>query len=214
MNLVVGSIIGLLVGLAIETASFTKVALQRLSRANQTVKSSNALAAGLLLSFVTGALLYFLPRVFQYTLGVIREAEKVPHLTYRLLNHERLAVYLTITALLISCSIVWAIARASRELPRLVRRLWLLSLVFLIAAGYYVDSRIEVQLYEPSLHRSMFLLVLTLSMALVGSLPFSNPRYRAVASRARGVVQMFAAAILFAALAFTFARFDKNQNLK
>ncbi|HEX8186044.1 MAG TPA: sulfatase, partial [Blastocatellia bacterium] len=63
--------------------------------------------------------------------------------------------------------------------------------------------------YEYSMHRSMFLLCTTLGMALAASLYPSLPRFR----RLKALSILLAIAII-AGVAFTFARFDKNQNLK
>lgn len=215
LNLLVGSIIGLAVGLAAHLASWVKRNVQRAFAPGREATTLIRIAAGLTVCAVAGLALYFQPGVFRYTLGVIREAEKVPHLTYRLLSHERLAVYLSITGLLISCWIVWSIARAAGSLRPVVQYAWLLSCAVFIGAAYYVDSRIEVQLYEPSLHRSMFLLELTLSLALVVSsyLP-PPPRPRTAPSPFKRIVSLCAAAVAIAGGVFTFAHFDKNQNLK
>ena len=215
MNLLAGSIIGLMVGLAACLGLLVKNRVQRMLAAGRDVTRARRLAAGLIVCAGAGAALYFQPQVFRYTLGVIREAEKVPHLTYRLLDHESLAVYSSITGILIACWIVWSITRVCGSMRPALRYAWMLACVLFIGCAYYVDSRVEVQLYEPSFHRSLFLVELTLALALVASIHFSRAgKQHSLLSFPGRAVSLAAAAALVAALAFTFAHFDKNQNLK
>src|SRR6185295_9131126 len=118
-----------------------------------------------------------------YSKGIIRELEKLEMLRHPLLNHERAASYLLVGGLVVACSLVWVIARASQSFALPLKALWMMSLIALMAAGYYIDSRIELQLYEHSLHHSMFLLNLTVSMALVATLCLSWPRLRTLLTR-------------------------------
>ena len=214
VNLVVGSFIAVAVGLVAHVGSHLKSKLEPALASNCEVKLLHKLSACLLLCGVASALLYFQPNVFRYTLGAIREAEKVPHVAYRLLNLERLAVYLSITGLLISCWIVWSISRAAGSLRPLVRYAWIVCIILIIAFGYYLDSRIEVQLYEPSFHRSMFLLELTLALALIASVHSSLAHQHRARLSLRRTGVFCAAVLLVEGLVFTFVYFDKNQNLK
>jgi arylsulfatase A-like enzyme len=122
---------------------------------------------------------------------------------------EKLFSYLVVMALFIGCSMVWMLARKSPSWPAAIRLAWLSTLSVIIGLAYYVDSRIEVQQYEYSMHRAMFLLDLTLAMALAASVYLSTSRPRFFKG-----LSIVAAIIIFAGVAFTFARFDKNQNLK
>ena len=216
LNLVVASIIGLFLGIASRVGSFLKAKLERVFAGNRDIRFAHRLLAVLAISVVAAAVLYLLPPVFRYVLGVIREAEKVPQLTNRLLNYERLVVYLSLVGLLVSCWGIWSITRAAGRMTSLVHYAWLALILSLLAAAYYVDSRIEVQLYEPSLHRSLFLLELILALAFVASLYFWRVQDVGIVSASRGqrVVLASAATAIIAATLFTFVYFDKNQNLK
>jgi arylsulfatase A-like enzyme len=59
------------------------------------------------------------------------------------------------------------------------------------------------------MHRSMFLLCMALAMAFAGSLSFSSPGFRGLKT-----ISIIVAIIICCGTVFTFARFDKNQNLK
>ena len=216
LNLLAGLIIGLSVGLVAKLGSFFTSKLQRLLSRKSEVRLQHKLVAGFAISSLAAALFYYVPAVFRFVLGVIREAEKVPQLTNGLLNRERPIVYLSILGLLVSCWMIWSITRNARRLPAPVLYGWLVLCGSLIALTYYVDSRIEVQLYEPSLHRSLFLLELTLSMGFIGSLYFWRVKKSPVvsSSRALRVTLVILAAGIIAGLIFTFSQFDKNQNLK
>ncbi len=218
LNLLIGSIIGLLVGLAARIGSLFKSKLEGVIAQKREPKPIHNLVAGLIVSLIGAALFYLIPEVFRFSLGNIREAEKVPHLTYRLLNHEKLFVYLSIAGLLVSCWALLTIARSASSMRPLLRYLWLISISIIIAAAYYVDSRIEVQLYEPSLHRTMFLIAFALTLTLVASLysAFYSKLNQFISAHSF-IKRIFAPSISFiiiAAVVFTFFHFDKNQNLK
>jgi arylsulfatase A-like enzyme len=209
LNLLVGSVIGLLVGLAARAARFLKRHVQRLFARSGGPQTYQALISGLAVAALAAVLLDRQPHVHGFAVALLREAEKFQHLAKPLLMFEKLFAYFVVMGLFIGCSAVWALARKSAEWPAAIRVGWLLGLSVMIGAAYYVDSRIEVQQYEYSMHRLMFLLDTTLAMALVSSLYFSSPRPRGVK-----YISIIAAVIVFAGVAFTFARFDENQNLK
>ncbi len=217
LNLLIGSIIGLLVGLAARIGSLFKSKLEGVIAQKREPKPIHNLVAGLIVSLIGAALFYLIPEVFRFSLGNIREAEKIS-LARTLLRAERLFVYLSIAGLLVSCWILWAIARASGTMRSALRYGWLLLLILFIAAAYYVDSRIEVQQYQYSLHRTMFLIAFALTLTLVASLysAFYSKLNQFISAHSF-IKRIFAPSISFiiiAAVVFTFFHFDKNQNLK
>jgi arylsulfatase A-like enzyme len=216
MNLAVGAVIGLIVGISARSGSILKRGvcelLLRGRKANITLRA----ASWLLVCGLSALLLNQQAHVRGYSKGLIRELEKLAIIRHPLLNHERVASYLLVGGMVAVCSLVWMIARTSKSLKRPLKTLWLLCLIGLMAAGYGIDSRVEVQLYEHSLHHSMFLLNLTVSMALVASVYLSSPRIRSHFARVRGRRALFviALAILAGSLVFTLLKFGDNQNLK
>lgn len=218
VNLVVGCFLGFLLGVTAHLAAYVTARVKRALARGRDIGWPHRFTAALLICAAAAALLYLQPNAFRYSLGVIREAEKIPRLTYRLLRHERLVVYLVIAGLVTACTVVLNVSRNLASFPRQLRIAWLLALSLVISAAYYVDSRVEVQLYEPSLHRSMFLLEVTLSLGLIASL------YSVFADRFNlraltdypftRFASVTAIILLLSALAFTFVHIDKNQNLK
>ena len=230
LNLVAGSIIGLLVGLAAHSAHWLRERLLGMIRYKQGVNIKSRLLAGLVVALIAAALLYFQPGVFRFTLGAIREAEKIAAARI-LLKAERLFVYLLIAGLVISCWPVWTISRAAASMRALMRGALLVVITGVILAAYYVDSRIEVQQYEFSVHRALFLLELTLAMAFASlGAPLGAqasrllhreashlPIMQAGRLRSQGrsqVAWLCVVLLLVSGVAFTFVHFDKNQNLK
>ena len=65
-----------------------------------------------------------------------------------------------------------------------VRGLWLASLIGSILVFYFIDSRVEVQLYEYTLHRSLYLANVALATAFVAGLYLSSDRARSAWARA------------------------------
>jgi arylsulfatase A-like enzyme len=209
LNLLAGSIIGLLAGLTVHAASFLKRHLQSLFAGSGKPRASHTLIAGLIAAALAAVLLNQQPQIHGFALALLREAEKFRHLAKPLLMFETLFSYLVVMGLFIGCSMAWMLARKSQSWPAAIRTGWLSGLLLMIGFAYYVDSRIEVQQYEYSMHRLMFLLDMTLGMALVASLNFSPSRLRH--SKA---ISIIAVTIVFAGVAFNISRFDKNQNLK
>jgi arylsulfatase A-like enzyme len=208
LNLLVGSAIGLGAGLAALAAGSARRLILRLFPSGGVARAPQAVA-GLAVAALAALLLNQQPQIHGFAVALLREAEKFPHLAKPLLMFERLFSYLVVMVLFAGCSIVWLLARKSAAWPAAVRLFWLLGLAVVISLAYYVDSRVEVQQYEYSMHRAMFLLDMTLAMALTSSLHLSSPRPR----RARAILAV-AALVIVAGAAFTFARFDKDQNLK
>ncbi|MFP5263960.1 MAG: sulfatase [Blastocatellia bacterium] len=218
LNLAVGSVIGAGVGLAALASGFARRLILRLSPARGGPRRLYGLVSGLITAALGAIILNQQPHVFGYVMGMIREAEKIYFLRRALLAHETFFTYVVVFSLLLTCASAWVLSRASRGWQPWLRTAWLSALAALIAAVYYVDSQVEVQLYEPTLHRSMFLANMALAMTLAGSLYLSSPRLRSawsgVGPQARKLAACAALAALGAALVFTFLRFDKDQNLK
>jgi len=216
LNLLVAAVLGLCVGLFIHGAIVFKRLLLGVLSGERQPKRAHKLAAAVAVVALGGGLLYLQPGVFGFTLGAIREAEKIG-LARILLRAEHLFTYFVITGLLVSCWAIWAVARSTESMHKLLRLAWITLIGLLIAGAYYVDSRIEVLQYEFSLHRAMFLLEFTLAIALAVSLRFSLPeRLQAPIVRGFGskIVLALALIVVISGVAFTFVRFDKNQNLK
>ncbi|MGA9769415.1 MAG: sulfatase [Blastocatellia bacterium] len=213
MNLLVGSVIGLLIGLFAHTASLLKRFIQTRMARGGDVKLAHKLIAGLIVALFAAIGFTQQPQIQRYATGLLREAEKFPHMARPLLAVEYVLSYLVVLGLIIGCSIIWMLARRSASWPAIIKSLWLLVLAAVIAAAYYVDSRIEVQQYEYSMHRSMWLLDTTLAMAFIGSIHFARNR----AAQRSPLKKLIAVAVLIevaAAVVFTFAVFGRNQNLK
>ncbi|HSB12127.1 MAG TPA: sulfatase-like hydrolase/transferase [Blastocatellia bacterium] len=227
LNLIGGAIIGLIVGLAARAAHWLQDKLLGVVSPKQRIRVVHRVVVGVVVASLAAALLYFQPGVFRFTLGAIREAEKIAAARI-LLKAEHLCVYLAIAGLVVSCWIVRTIAHATESMRWLPRATILVLIVGMISVAYYVDSRIEVQQYEFSLHRAMFLLELTLATALVASLAARASRAHArdasesqvkqagrLRSRGHSRSGLFALALLLVSGAvFTFVHFDKDQNLK
>jgi arylsulfatase A-like enzyme len=208
LNLLGGAVIGLIVGLVARAGSWLFARLLRVINRDRPQTPARALLAGVVIAATAGALLYLQPGVFGFTLGAIREAEKIS-LARLLLKAERLFTYLSITGMLICCWGVWRLGRAS--MSRFLRVVWFVLLIGVISAAYYIDSRIEVLQYEFSLHRAMFLVEVALAMALVGSLRLSFLR-RVPSPNAIAVYCLLT--LVSAGAVFTFVHFDRDQNLK
>lgn len=215
INLAVGVAVGVIVGVVAHAASFMKRGVERALAKTGFLERLHGLAAGVFVAGVVAILLNQVPQINRFIIGLIREAEKFPVLRDPLLNHERSSSYLLIMGLFISCALVWMMSRKSSLLSAPLRIIWLVMLASVIAAAYYVDSRVEVQLYEYTLHRSMFLLNIALAMAFAGSLYASSERlrYRSRSPRALLAAMAFCVAFIAATL-FTFIHFGKNHNLK
>ena len=218
LNLLAGSFIGLLVGVFALLFSFLNRAARTVLPGVSRMRRRYEVVAILLISALIGVLLNLQTHVHGYIVGLIIEGQKLPYVYGRLLPYEKLLSCLIVIALVIVCAIIWAIARKTGSMPPLLRGLWLLSLALLMCGAYYIDSRYEVQLYEYTLHRSMFLAALAASMALVASLFVSRDRRQSFLSgRASPRIKIAgtaASVALIAAVIFTFAHFGKNQNLK
>jgi glucan phosphoethanolaminetransferase (alkaline phosphatase superfamily) len=218
LNVMVGLLIGLIIGLLARTASLAKKAVRKIIPGTGQMSIVISLVAGLTVAAVSAFLLNQQPHINRYIIGMIREAEKFRFLRNPLLNHERATSYLLLMALVAACWLLWRISRSSGAMNRFLRVLWILCLAVSIGLAYYVDSRIEVQLYEYTMHRSMYILNLILSLSLAASIYFSLPavqsRRHRIKSPIRKIAVIAAVVVFIASLAFTFFHFGKDQGLK
>jgi arylsulfatase A-like enzyme len=212
LNIFVGGLLGLLLGLFVHAASFLKTSLVKFLPKELAANRWLKLFAGIFVFTMAAILLKQQPHLHGYVIGLIREAEKIEPLRSFLLNHERSISYAIMLDFIITFWILWRLARAVNSYGKLIKSGFFALLALLIAAFYYIDSRVEVQLYDPSLHRSLFIMTFAFAMALVGVSYFSSPRLQAF--KVKTLVVLVAFVFLLAALAFTFNHFDKNQNLK
>ncbi|HST23239.1 MAG TPA: sulfatase, partial [Blastocatellia bacterium] len=215
LNLIVGAIIGLMIGILARITSFLTRAVERALARGGEVKTVHKLIAGLFISAIVAVTVNLQPQAHSYITGLIIEAQKLPYLYGRLLKYDTLLSFLIVTGLFISCWLVWRVSRAAGQMTPLMRNAWMLFLIAVIAIAYYIDSRIEVQLYEYTLHRSMFLLCMAAALGLAASVYSSSSRVRQVfASKSFSRVAVTVAVLLAGAAVFTFYRFGNNQNLK
>jgi arylsulfatase A-like enzyme len=205
--------VGLVVGFAVGVASSAGRALTRLLTRGRQPRSVYRVVLWLGICGLGAALLNQLHPVRTFSIGLIREAEKLSDLRTLLLNHERATSYLLVAGLLFSSLGMSSLSVASSR-TSWARHAWLSILAVVLLTVYYVDSRISVQLYEHAMHRSLFLLNVLVSMSLVGSAYrswASENRFRWGRSWRHWWVMLV---VLIGALVFTFNRFDGNHNLK
>jgi arylsulfatase A-like enzyme len=212
LNVMVGGIIGLLVGLFVCAATFLKDKIALLISRDDRSSKWPGLVAGVVVFILAAILLKQQPQIHGYLIELIREAEKIDQLRDTLLNHERSTSYALQLAILLSCWMLWKIARAISKVNRVLQVAFFLLVSALIAVAYSIDSRVEVQLYDPSLHRSLFVTNFALMMALVGTIWFLSPRLQSL--RLNRAVVILLLIFLFLGAGFTILNFDTNQNLK
>src|SRR6185503_6196920 len=104
------------------------------------------LSAGLVVALLAAALLNFQSEIHSYVSGLLIEAQKLPYVYGRLLKREAYLAPLVIAGILVACWITWSLVRRTPAMKPLVRGAFLVLLLSVMAAAYYVDSRIEVQL--------------------------------------------------------------------
>src|ERR1044071_3979375 len=178
LNLIVGAIIGLIIGIFAHIASFLMRAAERALSRGGGVKTVHKLVAGLFISAIVAVAVNLQPQAHSYVTGLIIEAQKLPYLYGRLLKYDTILSLLIVAGLSVSCWLVWRASRAAGQMRPLMRNAWMLFLIAVIAIAYYIDSRIEVQLYEYTLHRSIFLRCMAAALGLSASVYSSSPSVR------------------------------------
>jgi arylsulfatase A-like enzyme len=212
LNLLVGLFVGLLTGLFVHLCRFLKDRLARLFGPRNRNALWGNLITGLAVLTFAAILLKQQPHLHGYLIGLIREAEKIDPLRAFLLNHERSISYALMLGFVLCFWILWRLARSAKSAKKPVKSGIFLILAVLILVAYYIDSRVEVQLYDPSLHRSLFIFTFAMTMTLVGAIYFSSTFLQA--SRIKTPALIIALILILAATVFTFNHFDRNQNLK
>jgi len=218
ISIAAGIIIGLIAGLAVYLFSITKSYVEKALSKIPMFTSLHSIAAGLFVAGVAAILLNQYPRINSYIIGLIRELEKFRALRDSLLNHERSTSYLMIMGMVVSIAVIVMVVRRSSSLIGWLKAAWIIALTLSLAVVYYFDSRVEVQLYEYTWHRSLYLAAITLAMALAATLFTSSPRINQwwsapKSSRSRAIISGLIV-IFIASLVFTFFHFGRDQNLK
>jgi hypothetical protein len=215
-NLAVGGLIAILVGASASIGSFVTSGMTSLIARRKEAAPLYRHAAWLGACLLAGAVLNQQPEIHAYVKGLIRELEKFDLLRELLLNHERSTSYMLAAGLVAFCAAAWRATARSRSWRRPLRIAWGTLLVGLMGVAYWVDSRVEVQLYEHSLHHSMLLLNYGLSMCLVASLLSDGARVLDRCKSTLGIrlAGCTAVSVLIASLGFALFHFGKSQNLK
>ena len=218
INILVGAIVGSLAGICIVLFSgITRIVEKALDR----LRLPRWLCSASAVVFTAGIAAIFLnqfSRVNRFVIGMIREFEKIRFLRDPLLNHERSTTYLLLMTIVLVCALLVFLVRGSARMNRAVWILWVAALSAAILFVYRTDSRVEVQLYEFTMHRSLYVAGVILAMALAATIgltssPISKWWQRQTTSRRRAM-SVFAIVVFIASVTFTFLRFDKNQSIK
>jgi len=214
LNILLAALAGLAIGVVARAAVASHTAVDKRVGKKDSKSRWPRLITSVVLLTIGSAFLFVMPGPHNYVLGIVREMEKIA-LARVLLKAEPVFTYVIIVALLASCWLLWRLCHSAARAGKAARFVWLLLLLGLIAIAYYADSRVEVQQYQFSLHRSMFLLEVAVSQALVASLYFGSHRVDSPqAQRYRAALITCGAVAVLIAAVFTFLRFDRNQNLK
>ncbi|HYP26149.1 MAG TPA: sulfatase [Blastocatellia bacterium] len=218
MSVLVGAVVGFVVGFVFYVGSLSSLRLARALARGREPGLLMRLAAWFGISAVAAFLLNQIPSVNRYVIGQIREAEKYASLREFLLNHERSTSYLILMVMVLACSALWLITRALPRLHWMIRCAWLAALAVLMSVFYFIDSRVEVQLYEYTLHRTMYLSNTALAMAFVAGLYHSSEGVRSFWARAssprKNAFALIAAALFLAGFAYTVYNFGSDNNLR
>jgi arylsulfatase A-like enzyme len=206
LNLAVGAAIGLLLWLVARAGSFLRRRGENLISGGRP-RFIHRAVVWIALCFLAAVALNQVPEVHSYVTGLIIEAQKLPYVYGRLLKYDTIISYFVLAALVAACAIFWMLARKAFSCSRPARVALIIGLAALLAAAYYVDSRYEAQLYEYTLHRSMFLLAVVLAMTLVAVIFKETPR------QSKSAFTIIIILILMT-VGFTFWHFGSNQNLK
>jgi len=213
LNLLIGAGLGLLVGLFVHAATFAKRRTQTLLAKGNDARSLHKLTAMLLVAALLAVLLNQQPQIRGFAISLLREAEKFPHLGRPLHAMETGLAYLVVMGLVISAALVWMMARAAAGWSNRRQGAWMVGLALAMVVAYYMDSRVEVQQYEYSMHRLMWVVAMAAAMALIATLHLSSMQPPSP-SRLKKLAAFASLVVIAAAIVFTFATFDNNQNLK
>jgi hypothetical protein len=215
INILVGAIVGFLAGISMFLFSgISGIVGKALGR----LKLPRWLCSASAVLFTAGVAAIFLnqfSRVNRFVIGMIREFEKIRFLRDPLLNHERSTTYLLLMSIVLVCALLVILVRASARMNRVVWILWVAALAAAILFVYRTDSRVEVQLYEFTMHRSLYVAGVILAMALAASigLPIGKWWQRQTKTRRRAI-SVFAIVVFIASITFTFLRFGLNESIK
>jgi glucan phosphoethanolaminetransferase (alkaline phosphatase superfamily) len=218
INILVGAVVGFLTGISIVLLSgITGIVEKALGRLRPPGWLSSA-AAVVFTAGIAAICLNPFSRVNRFVIGMIREFEKIRFLRDTLLNHERSTTYLLLMSIVLVCALLVILVRASARMNRAVWILWVAALAAAILFIYRTDSRVEVQLYEFTMHRSLYVAGVILAMALAASIAGPSSTISKVWQRQTGtrrrVISVFAIVVFVASITFTFLRFGTNQSIK
>ncbi|HWP43158.1 MAG TPA: sulfatase [Blastocatellia bacterium] len=216
LPLITGSLLGIVSGAFFLSASYLSGAIENIIGKRLKPLYLIRPASWIIVASASAILLYQQPKVYAYARGLVREMEKFSSVRVFLLNHERATTLIILFSLFLSCWVISLLASRAFAMNRMIRTIWMAALAAIIAAAYYADSRLEIGLYENSFHHSMFLLNFTLAMAFSATLFQVSPRIRSAvaALRSKRLLLSLVAAVVAAAVLFTFWNIDRNQNLK
>src|SRR5262245_42636310 len=179
ITILTGLVIGALIGAAVWLASLAVRLLLKTFGDRGRAAGLVRIAAYTIVCAGIAILLNWQPGIHRFALGFVREGEKISFLTSPLLNHERFASLGAVMILVVGCSALGLTAARARN-GGMAGRVWATVLVLLLGAVYFVDSRVEVQLYEDSLHVALFIAAVAVAMAmsslLVSFAQDSSPR--------------------------------------
>ncbi|HEU4390199.1 MAG TPA: sulfatase-like hydrolase/transferase [Blastocatellia bacterium] len=214
LNIVGATILGVFVGVVAYLLCRLSHLIERIVAGRKRPRLWSKLASVLVSAGIGAIVLNQFVPVNNFVNALIREAEKIEGLNQPLLNHERATSYLIVMAVVLSCWGLSAITQRFGRANAFGKTLWTALLIGGIFAAYYVDSRVELQLYEHSLHLTAFLASQVLSIALVAIISRGRVRGTTAGRKRRSGVATGIALLLLMCLIFTFARFDRNHNLK
>lgn len=207
VNLLIGALATMVIGVVVSLLTRLATRLDDVFRTNE--RSQNKYIGSLILFVLVAIVLNLQSNAHNYATSLLRESEKLPHAARFVLPLEYPLSYLVIAGILVCCAALWSLSRASAAWTNARSWTFRLVLICVIGIAYYVDARIEVQQYEYSLHRTMFLIVSAATTSLVASFYL-----RSGTRKARLWVPAMVSFVVIASVGFTFIRFNSNQNLK
>jgi arylsulfatase A-like enzyme len=209
VNLLIGVLAAIVIGLVVRFLTSLASRIDNTLQRND--RSRNKLAGSLILFITATVGLNLQTNAHNYATSVLREAEKLPHAARFVLPLEYLLSYLMIAGILVCGAVLWRLTRASAAWTKAQCSIFRLGLICVTGIAYYVDSRFEVQQYEYSLHRTMFLIVCAGTMSLVASFHLRSSG-RNLLHKHRMLIPL--SLVVLTGVGFTFIRFNSNQSLK